>query len=377
MARLTLLLWICLAAGLAGANEGKLEQARLEELREQIESVQETLRKHSKNRDALSAELERRERAMAQITAAINQLDREIADLDGELDELNTRRVQLETERDAQQRHIAREVDAAFRLGQSEPLKLLLNQEDPEQLNRMLKYYGYFLEARGDKIASYRATMTELDAVRAGIDSRQQRLSERRQSQQQEQRALDREQQERRGLLAKINAELDTDQARLTRLEQEREQLELLISSLEEAIQDLAPPSADPFPRLRGKLPWPIEGRVLQAFGSPRARNLPWKGWLIATSEGEPINAVHQGRVVFADYLRGHGLVVIIDHGSQYLSLYAHNQVLLKETGEWVGSGETIALAGKSGGLSDSALYFEIRHNGQPQDPKSWLGRRG
>lgn len=376
MARLPLMLF-CLAAGLAVADESKLEKAKLEKLREQIEAVQETLAKRSENRNALSAELEQRERSMADISAAINQLNNQIVALDGELAELAQRRSQLEAQRDAQQAHIAREIDAAFRLGQSEPLKLLLNQEDPEQLNRMLKYYGYFLETRAQKIARYRATMSELDSVRADIGQRQQALAERRETQEQRQQELDEEQAQRREILARITAELNTEQARLTQLEQEREQLELLISRLEEAIQNLAPPSSDPFPHLRGKLPWPIEGRVLQAFGSPRAQNLPWKGWLIATSEGEPINAVHQGRVVFADYLRGHGLVIIVDHGNQYLSLYAHNQVLLKETGEWVGSGETIAQAGKSGGLSESALYFEIRHNGQPQDPKSWLGQRG
>lgn len=107
-----------------------------------------------------------------------------------------------------------------------------------------------------------------------------------------------------------------------------------------------------------------------------RAQNLPWTGWLIAADEGTAVNAVHPGRVVFSDYLRGHGLVLIIDHGDDYLSLYAHNQVLLKEPGDWVKQGERIALVGKSGGLEDSALYFEIRHNGRPQDPRNWLARR-
>jgi septal ring factor EnvC (AmiA/AmiB activator) len=113
---------------------------------------------------------------------------------------------------------------------------------------------------------------------------------------------------------------------------------------------------------------------VTQSYGSFRAQSLKWTGWLISASEGSPVTAVHTGRVAFSDYLRGHGLMLIVDHGDGYLSLYAHNRELLKQVGDWVQAGDRIALAGNSGGLTDSALYFEIRHNGRPQDPKAWLG---
>lgn len=129
-----------------------------------------------------------------------------------------------------------------------------------------------------------------------------------------------------------------------------------------------------PFKELKGKLPWPTQGKIIKQFGSARATNkVRWQGLMIASDEGAPVHAVHHGRVVFADYLRGHGLLLIIDHGDSFLSLYAHNQMLYKEIGDWVSAGEEIATVGQSGGQDQAGLYFELRHQGKPTNPNSWL----
>jgi len=187
---------------------------------------------------------------------------------------------------------------------------------------------------------------------------------------------LKKEQEQRSAVLATLNAAINSDKAQLGKLQSESKALEEIIARLEHAIHTLGDGSSIPFANLRGKLPWPASGKISHGFGAQRAQSLKWTGWLIDTAEGTPITAVHTGRVVFSDYLRGQGLMVIIDHGAGYLTLYAHNQVILKEIGDWVQAGDRIALAGNSGGLANSALYFEIRHNGRPQDPKSWLSAR-
>jgi len=357
--RFLLLILVSLASIGSQAEDkalGKKEQAKLEALQKEIKVLQISLQERSGERNSLSEELKHHELAVSAINQKISALDTQVAALDRELLRLAEQKKVLEAQRDAQQQHIAREIDAAYRLGRAEPLKLLLNQEDPDHLTRTLKYYRYFIEARSTRIETYRATMAELALVEDSI--------------------VDKQQEQRRAVIEALDQQLGSDQERLAEMTRERKELEAILARLEEAIQDLALPSSDPFPRLRGKLPWPLEGKILKGYGAMRAQNLAWKGWLISSAEGTPIRAVHNGRVVFSDYLRGHGLLLIIDHGDNYLSLYAHNQVLLKEIGEWVRSGDKIAQVGKSGGLEDSALYFEIRHNGQPQDPKNWLSRR-
>ena len=150
-----------------------------------------------------------------------------------------------------------------------------------------------------------------------------------------------------------------------------------VIKAVEEAAAELVLPSNyESFVSRKGRLAWPIKGRVAHSFGSTRSGSLRWEGWLISASAGDNVKTVHHGRVVFSNYLRGFGLLVIVDHGEGYMTLYAHNQELLKETGDWVQSNEVVSRAGDTGGLNKPALYFEIRKQGKPADPKSWLGKR-
>ena len=181
---------------------------------------------------------------------------------------------------------------------------------------------------------------------------------------------------QRNALLKNSRQQINNEKGQLSKLNLERQQLESIIQALQNHVQNLNIPDSQPFSQRRGKLPWPVKGRVGHSFGSTRGSHLKWRGWLLNARSASPVKAIHHGRVVFSDYLRGQGLLVIVDHGDNYLSLYAHNQVLLKETGEWVHPGEVIAKVGNTGGLERSALYFEIRRNGKAVDPKRWLKPR-
>ena len=177
--------------------------------------------------------------------------------------------------------------------------------------------------------------------------------------------------------LKQLDASLVSDKKKLGSLQRERSELEEILSAVEEAVAEMTLPSNyQPFLSRKGKLSWPLKGRVAHSYGSQRNGELRWEGWLISASAGTAVNAVHNGRIVFSNYLRGFGLLAIVDHGDGYMTLYAHNQELLKDTGDWVQSNELVARAGDTGGLSKPALYFEIRSQGKPADPKVWLEKR-
>lgn len=376
MARVLALIIAVLLVLPGQADEGQ-ERAKLEALKGEIQQLQQSLRQRSGELDRLKNELQSQELALAAINGRISALDHQAAGLEADLSDLGRQQRELHTSRQQQQELIARELDSAYRLGQAEPIKLLLNQEDPQKFARTMRYYRYFVDARRQKIQLYQKTLEDLARVESDIATKRNQLDDSRELLMVEKDKLGRAQEERRTVLTHLNAELDTDQARLQNLEKDRRELEKIIAHLKQAIQNLAPQKSQSLAELKGKLPWPVEGKVIKAFGSERAATIRWTGWLIGAAEGRSVVAIHAGRVVFADYLRGHGLMLIVDHGGGYLSLYAHNQVLLRELGAWVQGGDEIALAGNSGGLVESALYFEIRHNGKPQDPKPWLiGRR-
>ena len=279
----------------------------------------------------------------------------------------------MQLKKSEQARLVGKELSAAYQLGQQEPLKLFFNLEDPDKISRMLKYYEYLVDARTAIISDYKNTLNELTTVEADLLENRTRLENNQAKLIISSQALDEQLRERRGLLSKINQQLSNDNGRLKKLKLERSQLEKIIAKLRKNIAQLSIPNERPFIKQRGHLPWPVQGRIRNRFGTTRNADLKWSGWLLDAKQSSSVKAVHYGRVIFSDYLRGHGLILIVDHGAGYLSLYAHNQILLKATGDWVTSGESIAQVGNTGGLEKSALYFEIRHHGKAVNPKPWL----
>lgn len=363
---------LCLPAPLFAQGES----AKLETLNQEITQLQQKLRVTRTERDKSAARLREIELQTAKTRRGVLKLDQDIRQLGNDLGKLYSQQKQLDSQRQRQAIQVAMELSAAYRLGREEPLKVLFNMENPEEIGRMLKYYEHVVKARNQILENYQSTIRELDLVEQSLLDKQNALAEKKRQLQAVQHTLQEEKKQRSVLLQGSQQQLKNETSRITKLNLERKQLESIIKALQKHVQNLKIPDNQPFGQRRGKLPWPVKGSVGHSFGSARGSHLKWRGWLLNARDSSPVKAIHHGRVVFSDYLRGQGLLVIVDHGDSFLSLYAHNQVLLKETGDWVHPGETIAKVGNTGGLERSALYFEIRRKGKAVDPKRWLKPR-
>ena len=237
-----------------------------------------------------------------------------------------------------------------------------------------MAYYRYLFEARSELLAEYRGTLEELAGVQQQIDASTVALAEREAELKSQQQAVMNAQGERQLAVLDLSESIDSNAEQLKEKEADRQKLESLLAAIEEAVVNLrVPEDFQPFSKVRGKMPWPVAGKPSNRFGNPRNEGkMRWQGVAIPAEEGATVRAIHHGRVVYADWLRGSGLLLIIDHGDGYMSLYAHNQSLLKDVGEWVTAGTAISTVGNSGGQDRFALYFEVRHQGKPVDPAAW-----
>jgi septal ring factor EnvC (AmiA/AmiB activator) len=240
----------------------------------------------------------------------------------------------------------------------------------------MLVYFDYYNRARTARIEAVAADLTKLAELETATSLVEADLAELEASQTTEVAALERARDERRAAVAKLDAELRDDTGAAAKLKDEERRLTEVVRRLAELAAGFPVDTEEPFARVKGKLSWPVEGRLAGDYGQPRgAGPVKWTGMLIETTAGTPVRAVYHGRVAFADWLQGLGLLMIVDHGGGYMSLYGHNEALLKESGDWVEPGETIAQVGDSGGQTRPGLYFEIRYNGEPVNPHSWVAR--
>lgn len=369
-----------LAAGFAAtaSSQDEEQQARdrLEKLQRDIERIDAEIASDSQRRNSLQQQLREAETNLGRLQRDIAANQRAIAASEAELSGLNTQRAELEQARDAQQARIALELKTAWQMGQQSQLKVLLNQEDPHTVARAMAYYRYFFEARNELIGQYRQTLAQLQELGLQIARTLEQQALQQATLEQQQAQLLAAQAERQQAVASLNDSIKDKAERLRQMQQDRRELEDLLRAIEEAIADLeVPDDYQPFKSARGKMPWPLEGKRSNSFGRPRNEGkMRWQGVTIPARAGSTVQAIHHGRVVYADWLRGSGLLLIIDHGDGYMSLYAHNQSLLREVGEWVTAGTPISTVGNSGGQEQAALYFEIRHNGKPTDPVNWCG---
>lgn len=350
-------------------------QARLKELRSTIEQLKVELTKVKSTRQDLLGELQESETKIGELSKKVQELRKQLDDKQSHLKQLSSEKEELLTAKKQQQGSVARHLDAAYRLGQQNSLKLLLNQEDPSLLSRNLHYYGYFTRAQADQVGRYTATIQRIEALEPAIVAETEAISRSHAELVTKRNQLVSAQSERKRTLAKLERTIADTDAKLKSADEDRQHLERLLKEVARIASHMQlPPGNHPFSKLKGQLPWPTNGKVLRNFGSPRVANkIRWQGVLISAPEGNPVYAVHQGRVVFADYLRGQGLLLIIDHGAGFMSLYAHNQSLFKNLGDWVNAGEHVASVGQSGGQASSGLYFELRYKGEPTDPRPWL----
>lgn len=295
-----------------------------------------------------------------------------------EMAQLEVRRVDYLSTQAEQQSQLAEQIRASYRLGRQSRLKLLLNQDSPAQLSRMLAYYDYINRAQIDKISDLKAALTTLDSMQQSINRELLRLEEIQSEQHKVMDQLKQQRQNRQELLLALAGQILGEESQLQELQRNRQDLETLITRLTDVLADIP---ADLGQHLgvasqRGTLPMPVHGPIRHAYGQARAGGLKWHGWLIGAEPGTDVSAVAYGRVAFADWLRGYGLLIIIDHGEGFMSLYGHNESLLYEAGDWVETGQEISVVGAGAG-ANQGLYFELRKNGKAIDPATWLDRQG
>lgn len=354
------------------------DEAELKRLQTSITEVKANLAAARDQRSSVASELQQSEQAIVQVQKAIRSLDNSIQASSTELQTLQEQAKALELQRKEQQALIGDYLLNARIAGADTSLKLLLNQDDPKLGSRMLQYYQYIGKARSQRVNAYRQTLQTLNEVSTDIMDKADKLRGEQLNLSQEESTLNQNHNARQGLLAKLDESMSSQQNKLNNLELQRTEIEQVLQALRTSISELNLGDSDiPFAQRKGQLPWPVSGRVINSYGTKHALgDLTWEGMMLEASEGADIQAIHHGRVLFADWLGSSGLLLIIDHGDGYMSLYAHNQQLYKTVGDWVSSGEIIAAAGNTGGQRDYGLYFEIRRNGKAENPVNWCAAR-
>lgn len=411
------LLYALLFLGLlapAFAADREATRQEIEAARQDIVELRKLLEAIESEKSGVQKELESTEKEMGTLEKQVDELQHELDRNEQKLQELEEQQTTLEGARVEQQRLIGLQARAAYQGGRQEYLKLLLNQQQPETFSRTLTYYDYLARARFEQVETFNATLRQLAAVEQEIGDRRTALIEQKAGLEERRTRLAEVRQERRQVLAKLDSRHAGNERKLAARQQERAQLERVLKTIEETlarqareaelarqralaaareaerqtpaasptgprVSSVAAAVSGPFSQAKGRLPWPVDGTLVARYGTPRngdARST-WDGVLIGAAAGTPVRAVHGGRVVFADWLRGAGLLVILDHGNGYLSLYGHNQSLLRNAGELVEAGESIATVGTSGGQQSAALYFAIRQQGRPSDPAQWCRAQG
>ena len=343
-----------------------------------ITDVQNEIARRNSERASAYQLLETTEKEMLSLNNEISLIEADIKQNASEVEKLQAQRNQLLLQKNSQQELIGKYLRSAYQSGQEEYFKLLLNQEDPVLIARTLRYYQYFNDARSQKIDEYGATIEELSKVEKNIQDSTLILNDKRALLTLQQASMQARITDRQKLLDELDGILTSSSRKLEALESEKVETELLVEELRRSIANLRLGDQEqPFASMKGKLPRPVDGTFKNRWGSSYGLgDLSWEGVTIEAGAGEEIQAIHRGRVVFSDWFSSSGLLLIIDHGDGYMSLYAHNQELYKDVGEWVVGGDIIAAVGNTGGEASYGLYFEIRHNGDSVNPSSWFQAR-
>jgi murein hydrolase activator len=365
------------AARPGGSADASQAKAQLQALRGQIARIARQVSRGQAERDRLTRQLRATEESVGKAQAALDGLRQQREAGAAQRARLTAQKHQLEGDLADNRSVLAGQLRAAYLIGREEPLKLLLNQRDPAQAGRMFVYYSYFGRARAVRIQAIEADLQHLGQLDGQLQAQDARLAGLQQAQQTQVSTLQQARSQRMQVLASISAQTQSRSERLTRLRHQRSDLESLLAQLRRATASLPPEELghSPFAKLRGRLPRPVAGTVIEGYGQVRAGGLKWQGDLFATRRDAPVRAISGGRVVYADWLAGLGLLIIIDHGGGYMSLYGHNDRLYESVGQQVAPGQIIARAGDSGGSARPELYFEIRREGEPVDPRLWLAR--
>ncbi len=354
-------------------------EQQLEQLRARIGRLQTELNETQGRRDAVREEVRGLERRIHESARTLRALDARLKTARQQRDRLRERAAGERRELGHQMTALERQLRAAHAMGNEEPLKLLLNQDEPARVTRVLTYYRLLNQARTERVTAIRASLARLQGLEQRLQAQTRELEATHAQQQREQESFEQARGRRTELLASLNLQVRDRSQEIGRLRADEKRLERLVEELKAALPALAPPAAgERFANLKGRLPLPVNGRLLARYGDDKGvGSLKWRGALLTAREGQEVRAVHRGRVAYADWLRGFGLLLILEHGDGYMTLYGHNQSLYREVGEWVDGGQVIAAAGNTGDTPQAGVYFEIRHDGEPVDPLRWCKAPG
>jgi len=369
----------CLTSLPLYAEDFEEKSAQLDTVRSQIEDVKTSMEKARLETDTLQTELKKNETYAGSIALNIREIEKQLQQRSNRQNMLTHKKSLHEKALAEQKRALSKQIRSAYMVGKNDYMKLLLNQEDPARVGRALAYYDYHNHARAQQINMVNTEIEAIIQLENNIKRENDALLKLKENQIAKNREIAQSRRERENILAKLLNELEEQGLELQALQQqEQETKNLMVKLTEEQTREDHGSVAffediPPFNSLKGKLDWPIKGKLLTRFGSRKqGGKLKWQGVIINAEIGVDVQAVSDGQVVFADWFRNLGLLIIIDHGHGYMSLYGYNQSLLKKTGDWVLPGEVIALAGDSGGQLRSGVYFEIRNNGSPVNPARW-----
>lgn len=369
------LCWLAVAAQAAVPADTKQASTELTELRARIDALQNQLKSSRAQESDLAQEVREVEQRIGDLNRNVRDVQMQLHDGERRLEALQGHYAESIAKLEGERGLLGRQLRAAYLLGRQEQVKLVLNQEDPARMGRALVYYRYLNQARLDRIQQVEAVLVQIDALQQQIDAQRVTLTETQDRQTAEMDTLAEERQRRESLLGKLQAEIRDQGDQLAQMQKDEKRLEQLIKELQRALADVVPTDVPrrPFAKLKRKLPWPVPGKLAAGFGDRRAvGDLRWRGAFIAAPANREVRAVAHGRIVFADWLRGFGLLIIIDHGDDYMTLYGHNQALFKAVGDRVVPGDVIASVGDTGGMDRTGVYFELRHKGEPQNPQTW-----
>src|SRR5436190_2825923 len=363
-----------LGAAFASAQSARERDAELQAVRKEIKALEARVAGQAAQRDESARALRTAELEVASETEKLAATRSQLAARETERRALAERASRASARLAAERATLASQVRSSYMNGREEILKLTLSQQSPASLGRMLVYFDYFNRARSKRIGAVSDDLAEL----AELDARTQRaaaeLASLEASEAAQLASLERARDERRALVAKLDSSVATSNAAIAKARADEKRLADLVAELTLLMAGFPLDGEQPFAGLKGKLAWPVQGRLAGEFGQPREGGpVKWTGVLLETSQGTPVRAIYRGRVAFADWLPGLGLLMVLDHGNGYMSLYGHNEALLKEPGDWVAPGETIAQVGDTGGQARPALYFEIRAKGEPVNPHDWI----
>jgi len=355
-------------------------QQQLKEVESEIQTLSQDVSKNKASQAELFSQLKLQSRAVSNLNRGLLELKQKIKQQNTELNQLEQQVKQQHSSHNDQLSALNEQVRTAYIHGQPSFLKILLNQQDPAMLSRSTSYYHYFHQARQQQLINITDTLNNLSEQQKSLFSAQKTQQRLYKQQKEKQASLDKKAKQRQATLQLLETKITDQDSRLAFLHEQEKSLHSLLNSLNKPVSNKAInsiPLQSSFAKRVGALSWPVKGKILARYGSSRnLGKLTWQGILIAAPAGNDIVASAPGQIVFADWLRGFGLLVIIDHGDQYMTLYGNNETLLKQVGDTVMTGELIAQSGDKGVRQHAGLYFEIRHKGSPTNPLKWLSKK-